>query len=259
MGQGIILMVYVGTLLVHEYAHYFIAKGCGLTLGSTYLTPFGARLVGDMFTLRPVDEIKVALAGPLANLVITTVIVALWWVFPSIYPYTEIIAIANLSTATINLFPCYPLDGGRVLSVALNMKLKRETAERIVSFVGISTSVMLCILFLISIQVQVNTTILVMAVFMFLGSVLDLKKDSLAKRIIATAKNTQSEGGRIVKKVAVPPNTTLFQMAKFLDSAYICEFEIQGLPTGNVSIGEEKLRKLLVSENIYSEIAGIIK
>ena len=252
-------MTYVGTLLIHEYAHYMVAKGCGLTLGSTYLTPFGARLVGDMFTLRPIDEIKVAVAGPIANLVITTVIVALWWFFPSIYPHTEIIALANLSTATINLFPCYPLDGGRVLSVLLNMKFKRQTAERIVSVVGISTSVALCILFLFSIQVQANGTILMMALFMFLGSVHDLKKDSFAKRIIATAKNTQANGGKVVKKIAVPPATTLLQMAKFLDSAYVCEFEIQGLISGNVSIGEDKLRKLLVSENIYSEIASILK
>ena len=253
------MMTYVGTLLIHEYAHYAVAKGCGLTLGSTYLTPFGARLVGDMFTLRPIDEIKVAVAGPIANLTITTIVVASWWFYPELYPYTEIIALANLSTASINLFPCYPLDGGRVLSVLLNMKFKRATAERIVSTVGIATSVFLCILFLYSIQVQVNPTILMMAVFMFLGSVHDLKKDSFAKRIIQTAKNTQSVGGKVVKKIAVPSNTTLLQMAKFLDSSYLCEFEIQGLLMGNVTIGEEKLRKLLVSENIYSEIAGIIK
>ncbi|MEG1806361.1 MAG: peptidase, partial [Clostridia bacterium] len=69
-GNGGELLVYMSTLLIHEYAHYIVATNCGGSLKSTYITPFGAKLEAELFDLTPIDELKVALAGPAVNLLV---------------------------------------------------------------------------------------------------------------------------------------------------------------------------------------------
>lgn len=88
-------------------------------LDKIVLMPYGAVLSGDMTGISKRAELAVCLAGPLANGATALGFVALWWLYPETYPYTDVAAYISLSLFLVNLLPAYPLDGGRVLRLLL--------------------------------------------------------------------------------------------------------------------------------------------
>ena len=111
-------MIFILSTLValqHELAHAFAAAKLGYRLNKVVLMPFGALIDGDLEGLTKKDEICVALAGPICNLFTAILFVALWWMYPATYPFTDTAFYASVSIFAVNLIPAYPLDGGRVL------------------------------------------------------------------------------------------------------------------------------------------------
>lgn len=112
------------SIFLHEYAHAAIARGEGLQVVEIVLHPFGglARFARPPETARA--EFRVAIAGPVASFALMLVFLGLLWA--SSYAGTDILslllfllALANFMIAVFNLFPGYPLDGGRVLRAYL--------------------------------------------------------------------------------------------------------------------------------------------
>ncbi len=103
----------------HECAHAFAARRFGYSLDRVVLMPYGAVISGDLSGMTPKQELAVCAAGPLVNAVTALFFVALWWLYPETYPYTDVAAQVSLSLAVVNLIPAFPLDGGRVLRVLL--------------------------------------------------------------------------------------------------------------------------------------------
>lgn len=101
--------------LLHELAHAAAAAKIGFASNEIILMPYGATLTADLDGANTKDEILIALAGPFCNLAVAILFLALWWCFPSAYPYTETAYATSLSLAVCNLLPALPLDGGRVL------------------------------------------------------------------------------------------------------------------------------------------------
>lgn len=104
----------------HECAHAFVARRYGFALDKLVLMPYGAVLSGDIAGIGKKQELAVLVAGPLANAVTALAFVALWWLFPETYPYTEAAASVSFSLFLVNLLPAYPLDGGRILHLLLS-------------------------------------------------------------------------------------------------------------------------------------------
>ena len=104
----------------HECAHAFVARRYGFALDKLVLMPYGAVLSGDIAGIGKKQELAVLVAGPLANAVTALAFVALWWLFPETYPYTEAAASVSFSLFLVNLLPAYPLDGGRILYLLLS-------------------------------------------------------------------------------------------------------------------------------------------
>jgi Zn-dependent protease len=112
------------SIFLHEYAHAVAARAEGLHVVEIVLHPFGGltRFAHPPETAR--SEFRVAIAGPAASFAVSLVFVALLAV--SSYAGTDILtlllfllALANFMVAVFNLFPGYPLDGGRVLRAYL--------------------------------------------------------------------------------------------------------------------------------------------
>ena len=132
-----ILSAFTGSLLTflsaclaaieHECAHAFAAKRYGFRLDRVLLMPYGAVISGETSGMGATEEVMVAIAGPLANLLTGLAFTALWWFFPDSYPYTEAAAKVSYSLFFVNLLPAYPLDGGRILGVLLRPLLKNKT------------------------------------------------------------------------------------------------------------------------------------
>lgn len=104
----------------HELAHALMAKAEGIEIEEIVLHPFGglARLKTE--PQNPRAEFRIALAGPassflLAVLAFIATTIAAMGNYESTVVVFFLISAGNLLLALFNLFPGYPLDGGRVL------------------------------------------------------------------------------------------------------------------------------------------------
>jgi len=112
------------SVLVHELSHAFMGRSEGIEIEEIVLHPFGglARLRNE--PENPRAEFRIAVAGPAASFLIGVVSFVL--LLPIVRAgYTTaasilfLISAGNLLLAVFNLFPGYPLDGGRVLRAIL--------------------------------------------------------------------------------------------------------------------------------------------
>jgi Zn-dependent protease len=104
----------------HELAHALMARAEGIEIEEIVLHPFGglARLKTD--PQNPRAEFRIALAGPASSflfaiLAFVATKIAAMGDYESTVVVFFLIAAGNLLLALFNLFPGYPLDGGRVL------------------------------------------------------------------------------------------------------------------------------------------------
>jgi Zn-dependent protease len=112
------------SVLAHELSHAFMGRSEGIEIEEIVLHPFGglARLRNEPES--PRAEFRIAIAGPAASFIIgiVTFVLLLPTVRAGFYTVAGVlllISAGNLLLAIFNLFPGYPLDGGRVLRAIL--------------------------------------------------------------------------------------------------------------------------------------------
>ena len=125
-GTGV--FVFLGATLAaleHELAHALAARRFGYALDKVVLMPYGAVISGDLAGMPPREMLWVLATGPLINAATALGFVALWWLFPETYPYTDTAFYVSLSLFLVNLLPAYPLDGGRALRLIISTLSKK--------------------------------------------------------------------------------------------------------------------------------------
>ena len=106
------------SILLHELGHSVVAISLGLPVRAITLFLFGgaAELSGE--PKRPRDEFLIAIAGPAVSFLLGMGFLLAGYLAPASGPL-EVICIwlgaVNMGVAVFNLFPGFPLDGGRVL------------------------------------------------------------------------------------------------------------------------------------------------
>lgn len=140
---------------IHEYAHAVSADRLGdptprsqgrLTLDPrAHLDPLGTLallflgfgwgrpVMFDPYNLRNPrrDSALIALAGPISNIALATVLAILLRLLPDysfLTPIIPILIVMNISLAIFNLVPVFPLDGEKILGGLLSRELYREYA-----------------------------------------------------------------------------------------------------------------------------------
>lgn len=113
-------LVFFVSIFLHEYAHALAARFERVEVVEIVLHPFGglARLRHEPDN--PRTEFRIAIAGPVASFLIAIFFLALMTVSNNLgtivlTPLLFLLFFWNLLLAVFNLFPGYPLDGGRVL------------------------------------------------------------------------------------------------------------------------------------------------
>ncbi len=109
-----------GLALLHELAHLWIGHRLGIEFSGISFLPFGvcARLKNPIIQ-SPGKEILVSLAGPLSSIGLGFFFRILLIPFPS--DLLHYAMVASFSLGFLNLLPCLPLDGGRVLRALLTL------------------------------------------------------------------------------------------------------------------------------------------
>jgi Zn-dependent protease/CBS domain-containing protein len=146
---GIIVALFVCVLL-HEYGHSIVAQRLGIEIGDITLLPIGGLARLKVLPERPWDEVKIAVAGPLVNVVLAPIFLGVALLLGSdlmrpanilqgvqsagqVFAYLGLI---NVALVLFNLIPAFPMDGGRVLRGLLATRLGPVRATDISSAVG---------------------------------------------------------------------------------------------------------------------------
>lgn len=223
--QGYFATMYSFAVLLHETAHYVVASKLFYRCKEIQLGLFGAVLYGDFQDVAGADRIKIALAGPVANLCLCALCLALWWIVPDGYYYTETFFSANLTMACVNMLPCYPLDGGRVFTGLLEKRLGSK-ALAITKKLTVALSLTLFAVFVASLFGKTKLFALgLFAIGLFSGA-FARGAETYERTTFATNKNHFYKRGMEKKTLVFFVNNTLADVVKRMQGNYLYCLEV---------------------------------
>ncbi|MBK9336082.1 MAG: site-2 protease family protein [Lewinellaceae bacterium] len=133
---------------LHELGHALAARRYGIKTVDITLYPIGGVASLERMPEKPRQELVVALAGPLVNVVIMLLLLPVIANFD--WPDKEtqtvflidqnsflpMLGVVNIWLAMFNLIPAFPMDGGRVLRALLSMQMNRVKATETAATIG---------------------------------------------------------------------------------------------------------------------------
>jgi Zn-dependent protease len=131
-----------GCVLLHELGHALMARKFGIGTHDITLLPIGGVARLERMSEHPGEEIAIAVAGPMVNVVIATglyfgMVLSGLGNLPflpasELFSYTSLSEIflvvllkTNVSLVLFNLIPAFPMDGGRVFRALLSIGFGR--------------------------------------------------------------------------------------------------------------------------------------
>ncbi|MBQ8426256.1 MAG: hypothetical protein IJX16_00630 [Clostridia bacterium] len=252
-GRIFVFLVYTICAVLHELGHSFVASNAGYRLDRITLMPFGAVVKGDIDGLKLNDEIKIALAGPFINLAVGLFFVAVWWIYPEAYAFTDIVAEANFSLALVNFLPIFPLDGGRVISAVLTKKFGSDKAYFICKIIGGAFALLLLAGFILTAFNTLNLSLLFFALFVTFGAFGKGRQNKYVKAYTALGEQSLMRG-LPVKRTAISKNATIKKLVSLLDENALNEIIVYGDGKLITTLSQEKIQKIIEKGDIYSKI-----
>ena len=135
-----------GCVLLHEFGHALAARAFGIPTPDITLLPIGGVARLQRMPDKPWQELIVAIAGPLVNVVIAFALLpflgrpaGLENIEQMEHPGVGMLpklASVNIMLVLFNLIPAFPMDGGRVLRSLLAMTLPYGRATQIAAWIG---------------------------------------------------------------------------------------------------------------------------
>ena len=190
LGAVLISLALFACVVLHELGHALMARRYGIQTRDIILSPIGGIARLNRLPDEPMQEVWVAIAGPLVNIVIVLLMspVLLLHTFPEWITYLSsatpdqsgyfassvgplegfffMVIILNIMLAVFNLLPAFPMDGGRVLRALLSIKIGRVKATRLATYIGQVMAIFLFIYGLTS--ASGSYTLVFIGVFIFI-------------------------------------------------------------------------------------------
>lgn len=181
------------SILLHELGHSVVSQRCGIPVPRITLLLIGgvAEIAREPDDAR--SELKIALGGPAVSLVLVGIFAGLerWcavrgWLGGVIV--SDWLWKTNLALVIFNMFPGYPLDGGRVLRAVLwarSGRLRRSTfiASRI--GVGFAWLLLTLGLYLLIIHGQWNACVLIIIAIFLKGAAESGYRNAVQREVLA--------------------------------------------------------------------------
>jgi Zn-dependent protease len=142
---GFLTTVFVCVYL-HELGHAFAASQCGIRTVDITMLPIGGMARLERLPDNPRQELWIAIAGPLVNIVIAFLLglflfstselgkISEGWSIKQ--SFLEQLLVVNVFLAVFNMIPALPMDGGRIFRALLEFRYSRLPATEIAAKVG---------------------------------------------------------------------------------------------------------------------------
>ncbi|MFB6266920.1 MAG: site-2 protease family protein [Halodesulfurarchaeum sp.] len=155
------------SVTVHELGHSWVALRYGISIESITLWILGGIAALGSIPREWNREFWIAIAGPIASLLVGAVCWLGVQVIPPSLPIARFVvgwlAITNVVLAAFNLLPAFPMDGGRILRAVLARSRPYGSATRIAARIG----VIFALLFAVVGVLNFNVILLLLAVFIY--------------------------------------------------------------------------------------------
>ncbi len=257
--QGYFAVMYSIAVILHETAHYIVAGRLFYRCKEIRLGIFGAVLYGDFQDVNGADRIKIALAGPLANLALCLVCLAVWWIVPDSYYYTESFFTANLTMACVNMLPCYPLDGGRVLTGLLEKRIG-DRALLLTKYLTAILSLVFFAVFLLSLFLRSPLfSVGLFAIGLFSGSFAK-GREMYERTVFAVNRPFFLKKGMEKKTLVFCENNLLADVAKRMQGNFVYCLEVVDMdmkPVAHFDIAQ--LEQLVLSVPLDTPLHSVVR
>lgn len=191
--RGAFVLLLFVCVTLHEFGHALVARYYGIHVREIVLLPIGGVAVMGRIPENPRQELLIAIAGPLVNVLILAVLIPIWVsstaglsgqepfiqrlreavhldgpagvISPAMAMLLMLIG-TNIMLIVFNMIPAFPLDGGRIFRAILAFFLPYAKATRIAASVGQFAAVALAVWGLLHGQIILT----IIAFFIFIGA-----------------------------------------------------------------------------------------
>src|SRR5688500_13871413 len=182
-GMTLVLALFLCVTL-HELGHSVVAQRFGIHVQQIVLLPIGGVAMMQRIPKNPWQELWIALAGPVVNVVIAAAMILGLMGRSAVtgMDFNELLMPAqtgpsgplmlrwllgaNIALVIFNMLPAFPLDGGRVLRAVLAMRMHYQRATQTAAVIGQVIAVLLGLVGLLS----GNIMLVIVAAFIFFGA-----------------------------------------------------------------------------------------
>lgn len=219
----VITLVLFLSVFGHELSHALMGRTEGIEIDEIVLHPFGGLARLRTQPQSPGAEFRIAVAGPAASFILSLIAFAGMFISARMFEFHLgttfffFIGAGNLLLAVFNLFPGYPLDGGRVLRAIIWKRSGNiRDATRIAGFCG---QLMSLVLIAFGIYMAVAPTF--RAYFMGLWSVLvGLFLLSAATSVVRGAREPQTVAEAMSAPISIDPDLPISRFVQEILQLY---------------------------------------
>lgn len=156
------LCLLLGIIFIHEMGHALAASFFSWRIKQITLLPFGGVVELDEHGNRPLkEETIVVIAGPLQHIWMIGLAIMLYglsWLPADLY---RLFVEYNLMILIFNLFPIWPLDGGKLVFMLLSLQKPFPEAHRLTLLVSIISLSLFSLLILLSAPYHLNVWMII--------------------------------------------------------------------------------------------------
>lgn len=165
----LITLIFVSVVL-HELSHCYMAKRYGIGIERIVLLPIGGISEMEEIPKDPSKELRIALAGPVSNLIIGGIFYlillgSMAYLSKTLQGAVYYFVIVNILLGFFNLLPAFPMDGGRILRAFLAERMSFINATKLSATIGKQLAIIMAI-----VGVFFNFLLILVAVYVYLGA-----------------------------------------------------------------------------------------
>jgi Zn-dependent protease/CBS domain-containing protein len=180
VSSAIFVLLLFLCVVLHEFGHAFAAKGYGINTPDITLLPIGGVARLERMPEEPKQELVIAIAGPVVNVIIAACLYIVIGARGHVGPETAVesgdmlvgLFQINVWLVLFNLLPAFPMDGGRVLRALLASRMSFARATQVAATVGQAFAFIFGFVGLIGIPglFHANPFLLFIALFVYIGA-----------------------------------------------------------------------------------------